>query len=90
VREEHGRVTLFSVEVVTGKIKDLRELGEDLAPASDNFPGIRLSFTPDGKSLTYSAAEWRSSLWLLAGFQRPSLLRRLFGPTTLLTGGTPH
>jgi Tol biopolymer transport system component len=35
MREQDKRVTLFSLELATGKRKDLRELGLDLAPSSD-------------------------------------------------------
>jgi Tol biopolymer transport system component len=86
VRQEHSRVTLFSIDLATLKVKDIRELDEDLAPASDYGPGIRFSVAPDGKSIAYSAADMKSSLWLLEGFQQPSLLQRLFGPTPLKSG----
>lgn len=90
VRQEHSRVTLFSLDLATLKVKDVRELGEDLAPSSDYSPGIRFSVAPDGKSIAYSAADMKSSLWLLEGFQQPSLLQRLFGPTALRSGGTSY
>jgi hypothetical protein len=71
-------VILFSLDVTTLKIKNLRELNEDLAPSSDYSPGIRLSVAPDGRSVTYAAAQLNVSIWLLEGFQHPSLLQRLF------------
>jgi serine/threonine protein kinase/Tol biopolymer transport system component len=83
VREEHGGAlhggaTLFSFDLLTGKMKDLRDLGHELAPASDYGPGIRFSLAPDGKSIAYSVGDFRSTLWLLEGFQQPSLLQRVF------------
>jgi len=80
IREEHGKVTLFSLDIATQKVKDIRELGLDYAPASDYGPGIRFSVAPDGKSIAYSVADMRSSLWLLEGFRQPSPWEQLFGP----------
>lgn len=80
IREEHGKVTLFSLDIATRKTKDIRELGLDLAPASDYGPGIRFSLSPDGKSIAYGVADIRSSLWMLQGFQPPGLFEQLFGP----------
>ena len=81
VRDEHGRVTLFSLDPTTRKVKDLHELSPELAPSSDYSPGIRFSLAPDGKRIAYSVNNQVSStLWLLEGFQQPGLLRRLFGP----------
>ena len=78
MREEHGGATLFSFDLLTGKMKDLRDLGHELAPASDYGPGIRFSLAPDGKSIAYSVADIRSTIWLLKGFHQPSLLQRVF------------
>ena len=57
VREEHATATLFSLDLVTGKMKNLRDLGHELAPASDYGPGIRFSLAPDGKSIAYSVKD---------------------------------
>ena len=78
VREEPATATLFSLDLMTGKMKNLRDLGHELAPASDYGPSIRFSLAPDGKSIAYSVKEARSSIWLLEGFQGPSLLHRVF------------
>jgi eukaryotic-like serine/threonine-protein kinase len=77
IRQEQDRTTLFSLDVATLKVTDIRELGRDLAPASDYSPGVRFSLTPDGKSITYSTATYKSNLWLLEGFRQPGLLSRL-------------
>ena len=77
IREEHDHPTLFSLDIATLNVTDIRELGRDLAPSSDYSPGIRFSLTPDGKSITYSTQTHKSNLWLLEGFRQPGLLSRL-------------
>lgn len=77
IREQHEKATLFSLDVATLRTTDIRELGKDLAPRSDPGPSIRLSLTPDGKSITYATASSKSNLWLLEGFRQPGLLPRL-------------
>ena len=77
IREEHDRTTLFSLSISTLKVSDIRELGRDLAPRSDQNPGVRFSVAPDGKSIAYTTAVYKSSLWMLEGFRQPGLLSRL-------------
>ncbi|HUJ22972.1 MAG TPA: hypothetical protein VLX58_15685, partial [Bryobacteraceae bacterium] len=77
IREEHDKTTLFSLDIGTLKMIDIHELGTDLAPTSDAFPGIRFSLTPDGKSITYTTSVDKSNLWILEGFRQPGLLSRL-------------
>ncbi len=73
VRQEHSGATLFSFDLATRKMRDLRDLGHELSPESDLLPGIRFSLAPDGKSIAYSVAEERTSIWLLEGFQSAQL-----------------
>jgi hypothetical protein len=77
IREEHDKTTLFSLDIGTLKMTDIQELGKDLAPTSDVFPGIRFSLTPDGNSITYTTSVEKSNLWILEGFRQPGLLSRL-------------
>ncbi|HYK38029.1 protein kinase domain-containing protein [Alloacidobacterium sp.] len=65
------RATLFSLDPVTLKKKVIRELGKELAPRSDDEPGIRFSFAPDGKSFVYPTAYYREDLWMLTGYRQP-------------------
>jgi len=81
VREERAAI-LFSIDLITGKVNDLAELGHELTRQFGYGPG-RLSLAPDGKSIAYSDADVRSSIWLLEGFQQPSLLQRVFAPRGL-------
>jgi eukaryotic-like serine/threonine-protein kinase len=77
IRQEKDRMTLFSLDVTTLMVGDIRELSRDLAPATDFYPGVRFTLTPDGRSITYSTATTKSGLWLLEGFRQPGLLSRL-------------
>jgi hypothetical protein len=52
-------------------------VGKDFTPASYSNPGIRLSLSPDGKSIIFPAMRRSSSLWMLEGFDPPGYLARL-------------
>ena len=52
------------------------DVGKENEPSSDLSPGIRLSLAPDGKSVTYAVSVYKSSLWMLEGFQKPDLFSR--------------
>jgi len=77
IREAHDKTTLFSLDIATTKVRDIAELGRDLAPDSDLGPGIRFSVSPDGKSIAYATSVFKSNLWILEGFRQPGLLSRL-------------
>ena len=49
-----GRVELFSVSVAGGSEKMIGSLARDYVPSTSNSPALRLTLTPDGKSVTYS------------------------------------
>lgn len=42
-------------------------LGPEYLPITSLTPALRLSLTPDGKSITYSTARSTSNLWLMEG-----------------------
>jgi serine/threonine protein kinase len=73
----HDRAILFSLDPVTLKRKDIKDLGKDLEPLSPNNPGIRFSLAPDGKSFVYSTATYRSDLWMLQGYRQPGWLGQI-------------
>jgi WD40 repeat protein len=77
IREERDKPTLFSLNISTMKVSDIRELGSDLAPYTDVGPGIRFSVAPDGKSIAYTTHVSKSNLRILEGFRQPGLLSRL-------------
>ena len=62
-----GRVELFSVGVGGGPEKTIGSLAPEYLPRNSLTPSLRLSVTPDGRSLTYSIARTSSNLWLMDG-----------------------
>ncbi len=77
IREEVDKTSLFSLDVSTLKVRDIRELGRDLAGMTEPNPLIRFSVSPDGKSMVYTTVLWKSNLWILEGFRQPGPLSRL-------------
>jgi hypothetical protein len=73
---DRDRATLFSLDPVTLKQKVIKELGKDMLPTTNFYPGVRFSLAPDGKSITYSTSKHRSDLWLLEGYRQPGWLSR--------------
>ena len=71
IRVDPDSRTLFSFDIATRQIKTIGEISKDFTPASYSNPGIRLSLSPDGKSILYPATRKSSSLWMLEGFPRP-------------------
>ena len=53
--------------------KTIGSLGSEYRPASLLSPALRLSLSPDGKSLTYSTVKSTSSLWLMEGLDTVAL-----------------
>jgi Tol biopolymer transport system component len=62
-----GGVALFSMSIAGGAQKTVASLGPEYRPMSPLFPALRLSLTPDGKSVTYSTGKSTSNLWLMEG-----------------------
>jgi Tol biopolymer transport system component len=58
---------LFSLGVTGGAEKTIGSLGPEHLPTSALSPALRLTLTPDGKSITYSTRRLTSNLWLLDG-----------------------
>lgn len=76
IRVEADRCVLYSLDIGTKEQKAIGDIAKDFAPASYSNPGIRLSLSPDGKSLLYPAIRRSSSLWMLEGFEQPGWLDR--------------
>jgi len=72
-----GPMELFSMNVTGGSEKTIGSLARDYVPAASSNPGLRLSLTPDGKSLTYSITRTSSNLWLMDGLQSVRVRQRL-------------
>lgn len=77
IRVEADRRTLFSLDIATKEVKTIGEIGKDFTPSSYSNPGIRLSLSPDGKSILYPATRRSSSLWMMEGFDQPRWVDRL-------------
>jgi len=70
-------LVLFSLDPQTLKIRNIKNLDAQFAPASPVSPGIRFSLSPDGKHFVYSTAKSQSDLWLMDGLRQPGWLSRL-------------
>jgi len=79
IRVEPDRCILYSLDIATKEEKIIGDIAKDFTPASYSNPGIRLSLSPDGKSILYAAIRRSSSLWMLEGFDQPGWLDRLRG-----------
>ena len=77
IRIEPDRRTLFSLDIATKEVKIIGEISKDFTPSSYSNPGIRLSLSPDGKSILYPAMRRASSLWMMEGFAQPGWMDRL-------------
>ena len=77
IRVDNGRNTLSSIDLATKEVKNIGDIGKDFTPASYSNPGIRLSLSPDGKSILFPALRRSSSLWMLEGFDPPGWLDQL-------------
>jgi len=77
IRVEGDHRTLFSLDIATKEVKTIGEIGKDFTPLSYNNPGVRLSASPDGKSILFPAIRPSSSLWMLEGFDQPGWMDQL-------------
>jgi Tol biopolymer transport system component len=77
IRLEADRRTLYSLDIATKQVKTIGEISKDFVPVSYNNPGVRLSLSPDGKTVLYAAMRRSSSLWMMEGFEEPGLMERL-------------
>jgi Tol biopolymer transport system component len=71
IRVEPDRCILYSLDIATKKETIIGDISKDFTPASYNNPGIRLSLSPDGKSILFPAMRRSSSLWMVEGFDQP-------------------
>jgi len=71
IRVGSNRCILFSIDIETKQMKTIGEFARDFAPSSYSNPGVRLSLSPDGKSILFPARRSATGLWMLEGFTRP-------------------
>ncbi len=66
-----GSPALVAVDVLSGKQRTLRDLG-DLAPFSNGNPGLSAALTSDQKNIVYAVNRPRQEIWILSGIHRPT------------------
>jgi Tol biopolymer transport system component len=76
IRVEPDRCVLYSLDIQTKEQKVIGDIAKDFTPASYSNPGIRLSLSPDGRSILYPAIRQSRSLWMVEGFDQPGWLDR--------------
>ena len=71
IRWESPRGVLFSRLVAGGPERVIAKLASNQFPGSSLGPSLKLTLTPDGQHVTFSAAKGESNLWLLGGIGPP-------------------
>jgi len=66
-----GHQYLFSLNIASGRMRTIGDVGTEFAPKSFFMPGIRFSLAPDGNSILYPTFSGKESLWILDGFAAP-------------------
>jgi hypothetical protein len=79
IRPEGDDRLLFSVDVGTGAETKIGKIANEDRPRSNLNPALHFTLTPDGKSMVYGAAKFKSNLWLLEGFAPKTGLLARFG-----------
>jgi Tol biopolymer transport system component len=77
IRSEPDHNYLFSIDIATEQERVIGDIGKDFTPVSYLRPGIRLSLSPDGKSILFPSYRQSNSLWMLEGFDPPGWATRL-------------
>ncbi|HMF75680.1 MAG TPA: protein kinase [Bryobacteraceae bacterium] len=68
IRVNQAKNTLFSLDLATNEARAIGEIARDFTPGSFSNPGVRLSLSPDGKSIMYAAFRRTRNLWMMEGF----------------------
>jgi Tol biopolymer transport system component len=69
---------LVSINVATATERELNRVPPGLHLAPIWIPGMKLSLSPDGKSLATTSVRQSGDIWLLENFNAPPLWQRLF------------
>jgi Tol biopolymer transport system component len=59
---------LEAMDVATGAVRRIGDIGMEYAPNVSLQPGIRFTLAPDGKHLTYSTGRFTESLYMMQNF----------------------
>ncbi len=70
VRLDGSVPVLFSLDMKTKALQDIKRMTRAERPASNLNPGTLVTLTPDGKLLTFATKTSRDSLWKLSGFSQ--------------------
>jgi Tol biopolymer transport system component len=73
IRKAAGRVELFSMSIPGGAERAIGSMEPEYLPASSLLPALRLTLTPDGKSITYGTVRSTANLWLMEGLTAVTL-----------------
>lgn len=68
IRNDGAKFYLFSLDMETAKLRDIKQLDSSLQPRAPLDPAVRFTLAPDGKSFAYAIAKPESSIWMLRGF----------------------
>jgi Tol biopolymer transport system component len=71
IRADGEHQCLFSLDIASGRMKTIGDVGSEFVPRSFLFPGVRFSLSPDGKSILYPTSSTKTSLWMLEAFDTP-------------------
>jgi Tol biopolymer transport system component len=71
IRAEKDHQYLFSLSLAGNRMKTIGDVGTEFVPSSYLNPGVRFSLSPDGKSILYPSLSFKTSLWMLEGFDAP-------------------
>jgi serine/threonine protein kinase len=70
IRNNDNKWLLFSVDIETAKLRDIKQLDSSMRPQLDVGPAMRFTLSPDGKSIAYTVAKSSKSVWMLQGFPK--------------------
>jgi Tol biopolymer transport system component len=68
IRNEANKWFVFSIDIETAKLRDIKQLDSSSRPQLDLGPAMRYTLAPDGKSFAYTIAKSSNSVWMLQGF----------------------
>ena len=77
IRVDRAKRTLFSLDLATDNSTTIGEIARDFTPGSFSNPGVRMSLSPDGKSILYPAFRRSRNLWMMEGFDGLNWRERL-------------
>jgi eukaryotic-like serine/threonine-protein kinase len=67
MHQDKDALVLFSVDIASGKQRDIGEVPREFRPGLGLSPAMRFSLAPDGKSFAYPTGKSSNNLWLMDG-----------------------